>query len=192
MAIPRVSAMATVLCAAVPRAFRRPDTPSRGSRRHRDARDRGAHRCADARAARSPAPRTQTGRGGGVGWRVSRQDLERDVTVEPGIAGSIDFTHPASAGEPFDLEHADARAWLRIRETRDDGPPEAEVARTCPRRETLPRPGALRAATPPCRATAALSPHSRARSASRSTPDVATSGVKDREHVLPALGDHSR
>ena len=66
---------------------------------------------------REPRDRTRLvrkpGATAGVGCPVSRQDLERDVTVEPGIAGSIDFTHPASAGEPFDLEHADARSWFQ-------------------------------------------------------------------------------
>ena len=66
---------------------------------------------------REPRDRTRLvrkpGATAGVGYPVSRQDLERDVTVEPRIAGSIDFTHSASAGEPFDLEHADARSWLQ-------------------------------------------------------------------------------
>jgi hypothetical protein len=44
-----------------------------------------------------------------VGRRVRRQDLQRDVTVEPGVAGPIDFAHAAGAGEALDLEHADAR-----------------------------------------------------------------------------------
>ena len=44
-----------------------------------------------------------------VGRRVRRQDLERDVTVEPGVAGSINFAHAAGAGEALDLEHADPR-----------------------------------------------------------------------------------
>ena len=45
-----------------------------------------------------------------VGCRVRRQDLQRDVAVEPRIAGSIDFAHTASTGEALNFKHADSRS----------------------------------------------------------------------------------
>ena len=80
----------------------------------------------------------------------------------------------------------------RIRETRDDGPPEAWWSEAARRRETL------RASLVRCeqRLHLAAQPGIVTTLARKKRVALDTgcrhSGVKDREHVLPAFGDHSR
>ena len=40
----------------------------------------------------------------GVGRELRREDLDRDVAAEAGVAGAIDLSHPARADRREDLE----------------------------------------------------------------------------------------
>ena len=57
----------------------------------------------------------------GIGRDRRRQHLDRDVTMEVGVAGAIDLTHPPGSNGRDDLIGADARAsgksqaWMIIR-----------------------------------------------------------------------------
>jgi len=45
----------------------------------------------------------------GVGGKLRGQDLEGDVSIEPGIAGPVDLAHASAAKGGDDLVHADQR-----------------------------------------------------------------------------------
>ena len=47
------------------------------------------------------------------------QDLDRDVPLEPGVAGAIDFSHAAGADRGHDLERAEPRPWSDHRKRGD-------------------------------------------------------------------------
>jgi hypothetical protein len=43
-----------------------------------------------------------------TGCSVRRQNLDRHVAIEPGVAGPVDLAHPSGPDETLDLEHAEA------------------------------------------------------------------------------------
>ena len=145
---------------------------------------------------REPRDRTRLVRKAGatacVGGPVRRQDLQRDVTVEPRIAGPINFPHTASAGEALDLEHANARPGRqnpgggRRRVATglgganlSAGQKPLRVTVCCQQRLHL-------VAQPDIVATRAGKKPAALHSGRRQ------SGVENHEHVLPSFGGHSR
>ena len=48
---------------------------------------------------------------GRVSGQSRRDHLQRDVTAEPGVAASVDFSHPSDAEESLDFVRTDAVAW---------------------------------------------------------------------------------
>jgi hypothetical protein len=47
-----------------------------------------------------------------VGDAIGRQNLDRDLTIKPWIAGAIHLAHPASANQRDDFVWTERRAWL--------------------------------------------------------------------------------
>ena len=87
----------------------------------------------------------------GIVGDLRRQDLDRHVPTEPGVAGAVDLAHPARAEPRVDLIRANLPALERrlVRPSRQRPPPWRPRRRRSPR-ATPPTPAAPAATRRPC------------------------------------------
>ncbi len=124
-----------------------------------------------------------------IGGNVCRQALDRNVTLEPRVAGEIHLTHAAGADERLDLvltqPAPDQRRWL-LRRKRPARPVRAPCVSRKPDAST-----ACASSDSTSRRKSASWPHASARKALSLVRGKRQGGVIDLADTLPSVGGHA-